>query len=387
MQQEEERIRRNYDQMAIQNNNRQERETNNTYELKAFNNWVKAVLIQTHTKRMCKLIERELDLKTSTDTKLLHVLDIGCGRGQDIPKWRLARVQYMVAIDFSEECVRTYEERWRASHEPYHLLTLRKDFTSKDLYYDIEHSYYDMVSAQLCFHYMFGTEKGLQQGLMTILSNLLVEGVFIATIPDSYTIIKKIEQKGVYQQDGSRVYGNRYFSIRFASSSFTSPYGNIYGFYLENAVGKKHEDGTIEYTNEWLIDLDNLRALLQQHGVEIEETLNFLEYYKRNREEYKDLFAKFKLVFGPGERMDPELWEIAHLYRVLVCRKKSKGMNISDFNLKARQDSIAMREVPRSKGSDNRNARSHFRNEPDRRGFSHDHARSRDSKHTSRPRK
>lgn len=244
-----------------------------------------------------------------------------------------------------------------------------------------------MVSAQLCFHYMFGTEKGLQQGLMSILSNLLVEGVFIATIPDSYTIMKKIEEKGVYQKDGSRVYGNKYFSIRFANSSFASPYGNIYGFYLENAVGKKLEDGTIEYTNEWLIDLDNLRALLQHHGVEIEETLNFLEYYKRNREEYKDLFAKFKLVFGPGERMDPELWEIAHLYRVLVCRKKSKGRSISEFSLKARQDSIAMKEVPSSKDNDNRNGRNHFRNEPDRRGFSHSHARSRDGKHTSRPRK
>lgn len=361
MQQEQERIQRNYDQMALQNNNRQERETNHTYELKAFNNWVKAVLIQTHTKRMCKLIERELDLKTATDSKLLHVLDIGCGRGQDIPKWRLARVSYMVAIDFSEECVRTYEERWRASHEPYRLLTLRKDFTAQDLYNEIGHSFYDVVSAQLCFHYMFGSEKGLQQGLVSILSNLLVEGVFIATVPDSYTIVKKIEEKGVYQQDGSRVYGNRYFSIRFASSSFASPYGNIYGFYLENAVGKKHEDGSIEYTNEWLIDLDNLRTLLQPHGVEIEETLNFLEYYKRNREEYKDLFAKFKLVFGPGEQMDPELWEIAHLYRVLVCRKKSKGRLISEFSLKNRMDSIVNKELPSAKGHDHRSGRSHFR--------------------------
>lgn len=72
-----------------------------TYELKAFNNWIKAVLIQTQTKRMCKRIEQELDLKSGTDNKLLHVLDIGCGRGQDILKWKLARVQYMVAVDFS----------------------------------------------------------------------------------------------------------------------------------------------------------------------------------------------------------------------------------------------------------------------------------------------
>lgn len=182
---------------------------------------------------MCRLIEKELDLKSSTDTKLLHVLDIGCGRGQDIPKWRFARVQYMVAVDFSDECVKSYEERWRGCREPYQLYTLVQDFTSRNLYYEIEHSLYDIVSAQLCFHYMFGTEEGLRQGLASILSNLLIDGVFIATIPDSYTIIKKIEEKGVLQADGSKVYGNKYFSIKFDKTNFSSPYGNVYGFYLE----------------------------------------------------------------------------------------------------------------------------------------------------------
>lgn len=96
---------------------------------------------------------------------------------------------------------------------------------------------------------MFGTEQGLRQGLAAILSNLLVGGVFIATIPDSYTILKKIEEKGVLQSDGSKVYGNKYFSIKFKNTDFTTPYGNMYGFYLEEAVGKKNEDGSIEYTN------------------------------------------------------------------------------------------------------------------------------------------
>jgi hypothetical protein len=107
----------------------------------------------------------------------------------------------------------------------------------------------------------------------------------------------------VLQPDGSRVYGNKYFSIKFDKTNFTSPYGNVYGFYLEEAVGKKNEDGKIEYTNEWLIDLDNLKVLLAQQGVDIEETMNFLEYYRKYRTEYKELFAKFKLIFGPGKEM------------------------------------------------------------------------------------
>jgi hypothetical protein len=55
---------------------------------------------------------------------------------------------------------------------------------------------------------MFGTEEGLRNGLNSILSYLLVGGAFIATIPDSYTIIKKVREKGQQQPDGSMVYGN-----------------------------------------------------------------------------------------------------------------------------------------------------------------------------------
>lgn len=40
---------------------------------------------------------------------------------------------------------------------------------------------------------MFKSLQDLNHGLGNILSNLLQEGVFIATIPDSYSILKKIK--------------------------------------------------------------------------------------------------------------------------------------------------------------------------------------------------
>lgn len=43
---------------------------------------------------------------------------------------------------------------------------------------------------------MFKTKQDLSYGLANILSNLLIDGVFIATIPDSYTILKKVKEKG-----------------------------------------------------------------------------------------------------------------------------------------------------------------------------------------------
>ena len=72
---------------------------------------------------------------------------------------------------------------------------------------------------------MFQTKQGLETGLASILSNLVINGVFIATIPDSYTIIKKIEEKGE-KVNGYLTYTNSYFSIRFKETGFKDPYGN-----------------------------------------------------------------------------------------------------------------------------------------------------------------
>ena len=50
--------------------------------------------------------------------------------------------------------------------------------------------------------------------MASILSNLLIGGVFIATIPDSYSILRKIKELGKIEGD-SIVYGNKYFSMKF----------------------------------------------------------------------------------------------------------------------------------------------------------------------------
>lgn len=61
---------------------------------------------------------------------------------------------------------------------------------------------------------MFGTKKGVENGMASVLSNLLIGGVFIATIPDSYSILRKIKEKGRKVGD-NYIYGNKYFSMKF----------------------------------------------------------------------------------------------------------------------------------------------------------------------------
>ena len=59
--------------------------------------------------------------------------------------------------------------------------------------------------------------------------------------------------------------------------------------------------------------------------------------------------------------MDPDLWEICHLYRVLVCRKYDKGKKIKEFPEKDRAKARESREIKRKLNQNfhNNRGRSH----------------------------
>lgn len=76
-----------------------ERESSEMFDLKTFNNWIKAVLLNKYCEQRNDDLHRIYDLPPSYNRNLLHVLDIGCGHGQDIKKWAVNRVKYMVAVD------------------------------------------------------------------------------------------------------------------------------------------------------------------------------------------------------------------------------------------------------------------------------------------------
>lgn len=90
--------------------------------IKSFNNWIKAVLINKYCTVRNQEVRKALDLPPSFSQKhnnLLHVLDIGCGHGQDISKWSHNNVGYIVGIDVSQKALDTYIERWKGRNNVY----------------------------------------------------------------------------------------------------------------------------------------------------------------------------------------------------------------------------------------------------------------------------
>ena len=214
--------------------------------------------------------------------------------------------------------------------------------SNPDLYAAVEHTFYDIVSSQLCIHYMFDKRDNVNNLLLNSLENLLVGGFLLLTIPDSLTIVKKIRELGERKGD-YYIYGNDFLSMRFRNREFDRAngcYGLEYGFYLREAIGEKDpETGEIKYVNEYLIELENFELLLNRYNMKVVESVNFIEFYKQNKDKYQSLFDNFKLRFSEGQSIRKEFWDIAHCYRVVVAQKVV-GRETRDFTISQRNEPL-----------------------------------------------
>jgi mRNA (guanine-N7-)-methyltransferase len=82
------------------------------FGLKAFNNWIKSVLIQ---KMAYEPLSRSSYIKQSPRGSRLsgRVLDIGVGKGGDLQKWQKARIREYVALDVADVSVEQAKGRWK----------------------------------------------------------------------------------------------------------------------------------------------------------------------------------------------------------------------------------------------------------------------------------
>uniref|UniRef100_A0A3B5LSD8 mRNA (guanine-N(7))-methyltransferase n=1 Tax=Xiphophorus couchianus TaxID=32473 RepID=A0A3B5LSD8_9TELE len=79
------------------------------FYMRNFNNWLKSVLIG-----------EILDRVQRAGSRNVSVLDLGCGKGGDLLKWRRGGISHIVCADIAEvsvdQCRTRYEEMKRKSH-------------------------------------------------------------------------------------------------------------------------------------------------------------------------------------------------------------------------------------------------------------------------------
>ncbi|EGR31065.1 mRNA capping large subunit family protein, putative [Ichthyophthirius multifiliis] len=315
-----------------------------TADLRYFHNWIKSIIISKYSKQSQLIIQKEEDLTNCSNQ--LYVLEIGCGKGGDLKKWLHADIAFYIGVDISLNSLKEAHRRATQIMEQLPKKLMQKKFKfgfyqkdgtvpkeefwkyiiSEKFANDSKKGFnFDIVSCQMCMHYMFSNEQNAKNFFDNATSKLNNNGFLLLTFSDSNSIVKKMRNRSFKNDEGEYIFQNKYFSMKFKNLDFPDKnglYGLKYDFYLQDAVGEKDSEGQIKYVSEYLVEINNLIELAYDYKLEVVENANFIDFYQQYKYEYKDLFSKMQLNFNEEHpQIDKDLWEVSHCYRVIVFKK------------------------------------------------------------------
>ncbi|EWC46916.1 hypothetical protein DRE_03928 [Drechslerella stenobrocha 248] len=310
--------------------------------LRSFNNWVKSTLIQ-------KFAANE-DFQPGDRGNCLKVLDIGCGKGGDLYKWKSApqSVELYVGADSADVSISQAKERFvkmgdeerrrnrgRPPRDRFHAEFFILDAWSepadkipliRDVGFDLNVNNrwggggFDVVSLMFCMHYAFESEDKIKGMLRNVSGALRKGGRFIGTIPSSDKIFEGIQKTGPS-------FGNSLYKVSFpqTEASRTLPedgtwrpaWGWKYSFFLEESV---------EDVPEYVVPWEAFRGLAYEFNLKLEYKRLFEDIWKDEKDDeiLGPLSEKMgvKSRDGSGEMMvQGEEWEACKIYMGFCFRK------------------------------------------------------------------
>lgn len=242
-----------------------ERNKSRIFHLRNFNNWIKSMLIGETLK----------NLKGDHHRMPLNVLDIGCGKGGDLLKWKKGEISYLVCVDIAgtsiEQCESRFKDVWRRNNYErrpatrYEAEFITADCTKTRLQplYKKQDIKFDLVSCQFAFHYCFESIQQVDQMLQNASECLRPGGFFIGTTPDSYEILKRLKAA-----DGLS-YGNDIYQVTFKDKERFDLFGAQYNFHLEEVVD----------CPEFLVYFPVLLEMAKRHNLELVFRTRFDDYF------------------------------------------------------------------------------------------------------------
>ena len=248
------------------------------FYMRNFNNWIKSVLINIF---VSKTIEKQRYNYRPT------VLDLGCGRGGDIQKWRKANVFRITFADIAELSLDECKRRCQEKNVPFITNFIHLDATKdliKDKYTserDIRYNnqYHDLVSSQFVIHYSFESYQQADTFLRNVSDSLKTGGYFIGTTTNAHEVIKRLRES----EDNS--FGNEIYKIKFHQEDKDNLdlFGVKFDFQLDNVVE----------CPEFLLNFEVLIKIAEKHNLKLVMRKTFAEFFTEysDKEEYKFLIG------------------------------------------------------------------------------------------------
>ncbi|XP_039593783.1 mRNA cap guanine-N7 methyltransferase [Polypterus senegalus] len=257
----------------------EERNQSRILYLRNFNNWLKSVVIG------------EILEKVKQKINNICVLDLGCGKGGDLLKWRKGRISKIVCADIAEvsieQCKQRYSDmknRGRGNDHIFEAEFIAADCTKEllaDKFKDPE-TYFDICSCQFVLHYSFETQEQAEQMLRNACERLRPGGYFIGTTPNAFELVKRLENS-----DGNS-FGNKVYSVTFQKKGDFPLFGCQYDFNLEGVVN----------VPEFLVYFPLLEMMAKKYKMKLLFKKTFREFFeeKIKNEEHKILLKRMQAL-------------------------------------------------------------------------------------------
>ncbi|CCH60851.1 hypothetical protein TBLA_0D03510 [Henningerozyma blattae CBS 6284] len=244
-------------------------------KLRNFNNAIKYMLIEKFTKPGAV------------------VLELACGKGGDLRKYGSVGISQFIGIDISNASIKEAHKRYSSMKNlGFQVILITGDCFGESLGPTVQpfpqcRFPCDVVSTQFCLHYAFETEAKARRALSNVSKSLKVGGFFFGTIPDSEFIRFKLNKIPETVEKPS--WGNNIYKVTFDNNSyikngkeFKSPYGNMYTYWLEDAI---------DSVPEYVVPFETLRSLCDEYGMELELQQPFNKFFVQEIPQWMNKFS------------------------------------------------------------------------------------------------
>ncbi|KAL1741882.1 mRNA capping enzyme-domain-containing protein [Schizophyllum fasciatum] len=286
------------------------------FALKAFNNWIKSVII---TKFAHPALQHSPNYSRK-DRQRGKVLDLGCGKGGDINKWQKANAKDYIGADIAAVSVQQGRQRHESLRGPrpeahFFALDCFSESLRDALPSELLRKPFDVVSMQFCMHYAFETEAKARCMLGNVSDYLRPGGVFVGTIPNADFLLDHLRELPAEKDE--LCWGNSVYSVKFDSREHDSIYGHRYWFYLQDAV-----DNVPEYLVHW----EPFVELAAEYGLSLVYKDEFQGVFRDNHEskEFGQLLIRMKVVDENMEsNMTEDQWDaVSNVYAAFAFEKR-----------------------------------------------------------------
>ncbi|XP_051019482.1 mRNA cap guanine-N7 methyltransferase [Acomys russatus] len=239
----------------------EKRSESRIFYLRNFNNWIKSILIGEFLEKVRQRKNRDIT-----------VLDLGCGKGGDLLKWRKGRISRLVCADIADvsmkQCQQRYEDmRCRRDNDYIFSAEFITADCSKELLVEKFHDpkmYFDICSCQFACHYSFESWEQADMMLRNACGRLNLGGYFIGTTPNSLELIRRLEASE------TESFGNEIYTVKFQKKGNYPLFGCKYDFNLEGVVD----------VPEFLVYFPLLTEMAKKYNMKLIYKKTFLEFYK-----------------------------------------------------------------------------------------------------------